>query len=71
MGPTGNLVVAPAHDLAVFYHHGADHGIWRGKPFTLGSKIQSHIHEITVIHNFPITRGQKTEGWGRKTEDRT
>ena len=46
-GPNRDL---PAHDLAVFYHHSANHRIRRCKPFSPGCKIQSHIHEMTVIH---------------------
>jgi hypothetical protein len=70
MGPTGNFVVSPAHDLSVFYHHCADRRIRRRKPFALGCKIQSHIHEMTVIHNFSEIRGYKTEVGRQKSEDR-
>jgi hypothetical protein len=52
MGATGNFVVSAANDKAVFYHHCADHWIRRCGPFAFGGKIQCHIHEMTVIHNF-------------------
>ena len=71
MVPTGNFVVSPAHDPNVFYHHGADHRIRRGKAFTLGSKVQSHIHEMTVIHNCPGFRDRRSEVRLQKTVDRT
>ena len=47
---TDNFVIAAAHHLAVFYQYGPDQGVGRGKSLTLDREVQSHLHEMLVIH---------------------